>query len=152
MNSRLIAVKIRRRSLCIAIFADRALEYAERLQLCDEPEAAMDSLARLLGSALGRFRPEAAALSLGTTAEAGRVKLLAGVVEQMFRAEGIPFEVVEHRPVLESYAVPRLKSNRQLRSSVQLFWPHLPDRQLAAYEAIALGFYVQIDRTLSCKH
>lgn len=149
MNLRVIALKVRRRSIAAAVFSGRTLEYTESLQLCDEPDGAAETTARFLASLLERFEPDAAAIGIGTARQGSRVKSLIEIAERMLLADGIPFESVKDKALLERYAIPKLKNTRQLRPIMQAFWPQLEQRQLTAYEAMALGFYVQIERLLS---
>lgn len=149
MSQRLLAVKIRRRSVAIAVFANRMLQYTESLQLCNELEGAVDATMKLLCSALDRFKPDAAAISTGTAKHGNRVRVLSDTADQVLLAAGVPCQKAIDKVLLEVYAVPKLKNIRQLRPIMQALWPHLERRQLSAYEAIALGFYVQVERLLS---
>jgi hypothetical protein len=149
MKSKLLAIKIRRRMLALAVFSSRNLEHVETLHLCNEPEDVIDSAARFLACSVEKFRPDSAAIATGAVSQGERVKALLHLAETLFRAEGIPFWQIADKAVLQSYAVPALKGRRHLRPIVQSFWPYLDDKELLAFEAAALGFHVQVDRLLS---
>lgn len=153
MRSTLFAIKVRRRILSVAIFSARSLEHVDSLQMCNEPEAVTDAAARFLASTVGKFRPDSAAIGTGAATNQGeRVSTLLDLAETMLRAESIPFWQIKDQTVLESFAIPKLKNKGQLKGIVQSFWPYLNAKQLLAFEAIALGFYVQTDRLLSVHH
>jgi hypothetical protein len=149
MSSRLLAIKIRRRSVAAAVFSGRNLEHISALQLCNEPDAVADSVARFLATILENFRPDSAAIGISKTNHGSRVGALIETAETMIRSEGIPFWKIEDPKVLQSYAVPRLKNQKQLRAIVRCFWAHVSERQLTGYEAAALGLYFQVERLLS---
>lgn len=149
MPSNLIAIKIRRRSVAAAVFSDRTLEHVQALQLCNEPEAVNDAVARFIASLLERFHPDSAAIGISRGAVGERVTSLTETAEAILRGAGIPFWRIEDQTVLEAYAVPKLKGRRHLRPIVRSFWPHLAERQLTGYEAAALGLHIQVERLLS---
>jgi hypothetical protein len=149
MPSKLIALKIRRRAVAAALFSDRILEHVEALQLCNEPEAVKDAVARFIGSLLEKFQPDSAAIGISRGKVGQRVTTLTETSEAILRAAGMPFWRIEDQAVLEAYAVPKLKGRHHLRPIVRSFWPHLAGRQLSGYEAAALGLHVQVERLLS---
>jgi hypothetical protein len=149
MSSPLLAIKIRRRLVAAAIFAGQSLEHLECLHLCDEPENVIDSVARFLAHMLEKFRPSSAAISLGPSSHGQRVNMLMDLVERMLRSEIVSIWKIEDKMLLESFARPKLKSKRQLKDIVQSFWPQLEPQELVAFEAAALGFYVQTERLFS---
>ena len=149
MNGKLLAIKIRRRSVALAVFSGQSLEYVATLQLSNEPGAVIDSVARLVAQALEHFNPALAALGIGRIRESSRVSTVMKFTEEMLTSRGIPVWKVKDQILLESYATPKLKSCGQMRSIVASFWPHLSPRQMSAFEAVALGFYIQIERLLA---
>ena len=149
MTSKLLAIRIRRRSVAAAVFSGRHLEYMDMLHLCNEPEVVTDAVARFLARILENFKPSDVALGTSRVAQGERVKALTQLVESMLTAEGVPIWKVDDKTLLESYAVPKLKNKDQLRPIVLSFWPHLGHRQASAFEAAALGLHVQVDRLLS---
>lgn len=148
MSSKLLAIKVRRRSVAVAVFSDRSLEHISALQLCNEPEIVTDTVARFIATILENFRPDSAAIGMRRTKHGNRVSALIETTETMLRSGGIPFWEIEDQHLLESYAVPKLKNQKQLRAIVGSFWPHVSERQLTGYEAAALGLYVQVERLL----
>jgi hypothetical protein len=149
MTSKLLAIRIRRRSVAAAVFSGRHLEYMDMLHLCNEPEIVTDAVARFLARILENFKPGDVVLGTSRAAQGERVKSLTQLTENMLTVEGIPIWRVDDKALLESYAVPKLKNKDQLRPIVQSFWPHLGNRQISAFEAAALGLHVQVDRLLS---
>src|SRR5438045_909273 len=104
MQSKLLSIKIRRRSVAVAFFSGRALEHMDTLQLCNEPEAVTDTVARFIATLLDIFHPDSAAIGVSRGRLGERVKTLAETAETMLRAAGIPFWRIEDRMVLEAYA------------------------------------------------
>lgn len=149
MTSKLLAIRIRRRSVAIAVFTGQHLEHIEMLHLCNESEIVTDTVARFLARILENFKPEDAVLGISRVPQGQRVQTLIQLTENMLTVEGIPIWRVEDRELLESYALPKLKNKDQLRSIILSFWPHLGNRQAAAFEAAALGLHAQVDRLLS---
>jgi len=149
MPSKLIAIKIRRRLVAVAIFSGRTLEHIEALQLCNDPKEVIDAVARFLAILLERFHPDSAVIGASHARVGQRVITLTETAETMLRAAAIPLWKIEDQVVLKTYAVPGLKSRHELRAIVRSFWPHLADRQLSGYEAAALGFHAQIERLLA---
>jgi hypothetical protein len=149
MTSKLLAIRIRRRAVAAAVFSGRQLDHLDILHLCNEPEIVTDAVARFLVRVIENFKPADVALGSSRAPQGERVRALTEMTERMLSSAGIPIWRVEDKAVLESFAVPKLKNKEQLRPIVQSFWPHLGHRQLAAFEAAALGLHLQIERLLS---
>ena len=149
MTSKLLAIRIRRRSVAAAVFSGRHLEYMDMLHLCNEPEIVTDAVARFLARILENFKPGDVVLGTSRAAQGERVKSLTQLTEKMLTVEGIPIWRVGDKTLLESYAIPKLRNKDQLRPIVRSFWPHLSHRQTSAFEAVALGFYLQVERMLA---
>lgn len=148
MTSKLLAIRIRRRSVAAAMFLGRHLEYLDILNLCNEPESVADAVARFLANIIENFRPEDVVLGISRAPQGERVKTLIKRAEMIVSSTGIPILKVEEKAVLESFAYPKLKNKKQLRPIVQSFWPHLGYHQLAGFEAAALGLHLQVNRQL----
>ena len=149
MTSKLLAIRIRRRSVAAAVFSGRHLEYMDMLHLCNEPEIVTDAVARFLARILENFKPGDVVLGTSRAPQGERVRSLTQLTEKMLTVEGIPIRRVDDKTLLESYAIPRLRNKDQLRPIVRSFWPHLSNRQTSAFEAVALGFYLQVERMLA---
>lgn len=149
MTSKLLAIRIRRRSVAVAVFSGRHLEYLDMLHLCNEPEVVTDAVARFLARVLENIKPEDVVLGISRSPQGERVKTLTQLAENMLTVEGIPIWRVEDKILLESYAMPKLKNKDELRSIVLSFWPYLGHRQASAFEAAALGLHAQVHRLLS---
>ena len=149
MSSKLLALKIRRRQVSAAVFSGRHPQFLETLQLCNEPDEATDAVARFLAWVLENFKPDTAAIGTSQARQGERVRKLNEIVENMFLSEGIPVWKIEDKELLNAYAFPKLKNKKQLRPIVSSFWPEFEQRKFAAFEAAALGLYVQVERLLS---
>jgi hypothetical protein len=149
MSSNLLALKIRRRLVAAAVFSGPKLEHIELLHLCDEPEAVTESVARFLARLVERFRPSTAVIGISPDKQGDRVKTLVELAEKMLRSEIVSIWKVKDKELLESYALPKLKSKRELKELVRSFWPYLEERELSAFEAAALGLHVQTERLFS---
>jgi hypothetical protein len=138
MTSKLLAIRVRRRS-----------EYLDILHLCNEPEIVTGTVVRFLARVIENFTPADVVLGISRAAQGRRVEALTKLIEEMLTGKGIPVWRVDDKIVLESYAIPRLRNKRQLLPILQSFWPHLPNRQTGAFEAAALGLYLQVERLLA---
>lgn len=147
--TRLLAIRIRRRSVAAAVFVGRQLEYIDIVHLCNQPEIVADSIRRFFARIIQNFKPGDAALCTNRASQGQRVKAIKEITCEILSSSGIPIFNVEDKCLLESYAIPKLHSKEQLRPIVQSFWPHISPRQLAGFEAAALGLHVQVDRLLS---
>jgi len=149
MALKLLAIKIHRRHVAAAVFSGKTLDYIDTLHLCNEPEAVTDTVARFLARILENLKPESAAIGISRTNQGERVNALLAMTEKMLQASGIPVWKIDDKTLLESYAIPKLKNKKQLRPIVLSFWPHIGARQQSGFEAVALGFHVQVERLLS---
>ena len=70
MTSKLLAIRIRRRSVAAAVFSGRHLEYMDMLHLCNEPEIVTDAVARFLARILENFEPGDVVLGTSRAAQA----------------------------------------------------------------------------------
>lgn len=148
-RSKLLAIRIRRRSIAAAIFSGRQLEYLDILHLCNEPAVVTDSVTRFLMGIIDNFKPMDAALGTSRAQQGRRVEEMTQLAQNILTGNGIPFWGIEDKALLESFAVPKLKNKESLRPIVMAFWPHLSYKQAAAFEAAALGLHVQTERVLS---
>src|SRR5882724_4884500 len=121
MSSNLIAIKIRRRSVAVAVFSGQSLEYMDTLHLCNEPALVTDAVARFLARTLEHFKPANAAIGTNNARQGERVKSLLELTGNMLDSKGIPTWKVEDRVLLESYAIPKLKNRNQLGRLFHLF-------------------------------
>ncbi len=149
MPSKIAAFKIFRRSITVAIFSGRNLEFLDIQHLSNTPKAASETLNRFVGWTLENFRPQLCALAVDEEDKQPRAAMLTDVVEKRLLAQGIPVWKVTDQELLEAYALPALTQKHNLRQIACSLWPHIAEQQLPALDAALVGHYVQVERLLS---
>jgi len=142
--SKLLALKVERRSLSAACFVGDQLEYAQRRELPAERNKAESSVLSFLSWLVETFSPTGAALELQSGyAESARAAL-DGRIEQALKERLLSIWRIGRKMLLQSCAFPALKSRGQLRQVVFGIWPALT--QASLQDAAALGLFVQVER------
>lgn len=149
MKDPLVSITVSRRSISVAVFRGRTIEYTDVINLPDSVQKGCDAATRFLRWIIEDFAPTIVALGDLHADEGRRVQLLNQTVEDVISSAQIPAWRVATDQLLESYGVPRLESKIKLREIAQSFWPQLSDAGEKTLEAAALGFYVQVERLLS---
>ena len=149
MPQTIAAFKIFRRSATAAIFSSRGLEFIDIKHLSNDPAKATEALNRFVAWILENFRPELSALGTDEEDKKPRTAMLAGVVENLLRQQGVPIWKVADKELLDSFAAPALTQKHELRQIARSLWPQVGTEQLPALEAALIGLYVQTERLLS---
>ncbi len=149
MPSKIAAFKIFRRSVTVAIFSGRSLEFVDIQHLSNVPKVASETLNRFVGWILENFHPQLAALAEGEEDRQPRAALLTDVVEERLLAQGVPVWKVTDQDLLEAYGIPALTQKHDLRLLAQSMWPYVAEQHFPALDAALVGLYVQTERLLS---
>jgi hypothetical protein len=145
--SKLVALKVERRSLAMAIFIDQRLDYTDVRQLSSSEEKADESAVGFLNWALSIFPIGSAALEVVAGAEIRRARLNRAILDA-FRGRGIPVWEITPEELLGAFGEPPLRARREVREVVLSIWPILDDRkeEPSILDAAALGLLVQTKR------
>lgn len=146
-SKRLVAVRIERRAVAVAISEGTNLEHAQIRQLSSASDKAISSAAMFVERILERFPAESVAVEvIPDTKEFQRLQIYRAIMEVLTSLGATISHVTKHE-VFEAFGYPRLKSRKQLRAVVGTIWPILGDYGGSPYlrDAVALGLYVQTE-------
>jgi hypothetical protein len=145
-HPRLLAVRVERRAVAVAVFSGVHLEGRRVLQLSSDPARAEASTAGFIRAVLSENECPSAAIE-SVSGDIRRAILHAAVMEHC-RANGTSVWEVSGKAVLEALCHPLLKSRGELRDLMLHMWPvqDLKQSQMCALDAFALGLYVQTER------
>lgn len=146
---RLLAIKVERRSVAIAVFVGTRLDFHDVRELSSKAEKAEASAAGFVSWALANFEIESATVERMANGAEIRRSILNKTILNLLRAGSIPIWEVAKREVLEAYSHPPLQSRADLRQVAQsilwsMFTTDKPHSQ--EVDAAALGLYVQTER------
>jgi len=144
----LIAVRVERRTVAVAIFHGDHLEYTDSRQLSSDRDKALASAVGFIQWMLARFSVEAAALeSISNGHEILRRLLHDGICE-VLRDRILPLWEIPKTAMLQGCGYPALKSRRQLREVATGIWPILEGTHAKVFiqDAAVLGLHVQTER------
>lgn len=146
---RLLAIKVERRSVAVAVFVGDKLDYHDVRNLSSQPDKADASTIGFLTWVIGNFEIESAALEQMTSGDRIRRAILNQAILTMLRTNSIPVWEVSKRDLLEAYGHPPLRTRIELRKTTHsilwsMFNTEKPDGQ--ELDAASLGLYVQTER------
>lgn len=142
---RLLAIKVDRRSVSIALFVGARLDYTEIRHLSTSRQKAEASTAAFINSMLSQCSPDSAAVEQPAhDVETQRVALSA-LVTNVLRENAIPVWEPSKQDVLAAYAHRSTPCRREVRDSVRAIWPVLEGAN-GVLDATGLGLYVQTER------
>ena len=146
----LAAIRVDRRTIAAALFTGVSLQHTERRHLKTEWEQASTSTAGFMNWLIATFKVGAVALERVTNARDVRRQHLSQICIGICRTLGVPVWDVPHTALLESFSVPPLKNDTELRRVVAAIWPVLNARGGGNWtlDAAALGLFHQVERLL----
>src|SRR5579862_338118 len=140
-HPRLIAVRVERRTVAVAVFAGTHLEGRRVLQLSSNPIRAEASAASFVRAVLSESDCESAAIETAPgDADVLRAILHRAVVSRI-RASGIPLWEISKMTLLTAFGHPPLRSRGDLRQIILTIWPlpNIKRSEICALDAFALG-------------
>lgn len=151
MSNALVAVKVERRIVAIAIFRDHTLRYAEPRNLSSDHTVATASALDFIARNLQRFDIQSAVLEDAHAADEARSAELLSEIEREILKQGVPARRFSKQVLFEAYSVEPLSSRKELRAVVGAFWPQLGtgDFPGAVLDAAALGLYADTEDRLN---
>jgi len=148
-SERLLAVKVERRSVAVAVFVGDKLDFHDVRNLSGQAEKAVTSALGFLSWVVSNCEIESATLERMTNGNEIRRAVLNQAVLDMLRAGGIPIWQVSKRELLEAYGHPPLRSRQELReAALSILWAMFNTDKPGFQEidAGALGLHVQTER------
>ena len=151
-HPRLLAVRVERRAVAVAVFSGLHLEGRRVLQLSSDPARAATSTAGFIREVLSENECPSAAIE-AISGDVRRAKLHAAVMEHC-RESGISVWEISGKTVVDAMCHPPLKSRTELRELMLQMWPvqGLKQSEMCALDAFALGLYVQTERLFAADH
>jgi len=143
----LIAIRIERRAVAVAVSYGTMLEHAQVRQLSSSSDKAIASAAIFIERILERFPAESVVVEvIPDSQEYQRLQIFRAVTE-ILTSQGATISHVTKHEVFEAFGHPRLKSRKELRAVIGAIWPILGDYGGSLYiqDAVALGLYVQTE-------
>lgn len=145
----LLAIKVERRSIAVAVFAGPRLDFHEVRQLSSQPDKATASATGFVNWVLANFEIESAALERLANGKQTRRAQLNRTVLDLLRQCAVPVWEVAKPDLLGAFGHPPLRSRVELRQSARtILWSMFNTDSPDSHEldAAALGLYVQIER------
>lgn len=147
-SSSLLAIKIERRTVSVALFAGTHVEYTQTHHLSSAREKAEASAASFVNSMLHHFDIDAATLEQISTGEEIQRLILRRAISSALRNRSVSVWEIEKRTLLAGFGHPTPRSRREMRESVSTIWPVLSSDG-GILDATALGLYIQTERLFS---
>lgn len=143
---RLMAIRIERRVVAMALFAGTHLEGWRVRQLSSDPKLAESTATGFIRDVLDEHKCPGMAVE-AVPGDVVRADLHRAVVQEC-RAMGIAVWEVSKKSVIDALAHPAPKSRDEVRKLMLGIWPlpRLKQAQMCALDAFALGLYVQTER------
>src|SRR5262249_40783179 len=146
-HSKLVAFKIDRRRISVAVFVDERLEFTDSRQLSVVVDKALDNARAYVVWIIRNFSIDSAAFESSTPQRKSWKSRFAPEMVDQFRETGIPIFEATPATILASFALPPLRRRSDLRNVISSIWPVLSnDDDIFRLDAAALGLYVQIER------
>jgi hypothetical protein len=144
----LIAIRVERRTVAVAIFHRGHLEYTDARQLSSTHDRALDSTMGFIAWILDRFPVDSAALDEIPNGHEFQRRVLHDAVCQDLRNRLLPIWEVPKSALLEGYGYPPLKARLELRQVATTIWPILAGTHAKVFmqDAAILGLHVQTER------
>jgi len=145
---RLLAVRIERRAVAIAVFSGDHLKHADARQLSSIPDKALDTAASFVTRFIEKFQFESAAFEIIPNDREMQRTLLHRAVLDVLSHQAIGIQDVRKEELLGAFGHPGLRSRKELRTTISNIYPVL-DESFGGpwtHDAAALGLYVQTER------
>jgi hypothetical protein len=144
----LLAIRIERRTVAVAIFNGDHLEFADSRQLSSDNDKAVASAVGFIGWILARFTVESTALEAIVNGHEIQRRALRDAICATLRERMLSVWEIPKTVLFEAYGVPALKSRAELRRIATAVWPILAGTHAKPFmqDAAVLGLHVQIER------
>ena len=148
VRKRLLAVRIERRAVAVAILTADHIEYAQVRQLSSSSDKAIGSAATFVERIIEKFPAESAALEVIPNGHEFQRSQMDRAIKQVLSGQSIAILEVTKREIFDAFGHPPLASRKELRETISTIWPVLTGGYGAPFvqDAVALGLYVQTER------
>ena len=147
-GSRLIAIRVERRSIAAAIFSGERLEYCQVRQLPSDKEKVIGSAIRFIIWMANQFPSDSVAIEAIPNGNEIQRQIITAAIIKVIRERMLPIWEVAKRDLFLAYGYPPLKCRKELREVIAGLWPILlgTKSKIFIQDAVALGLYVQVER------
>ena len=147
--SRLIAVRVERRSVAVAVFFGDHLEYADVRHLSSTKDKALESAIAFTEWIADQFPVDSAALELIPNGNEIQRRIISTAIIESLRARLMPIWEIGKSDLFQAFGHPPLKSRKELRAVVGDILPSLENvkSKILIKDAVALGLHVQTERS-----
>jgi hypothetical protein len=147
-KNRLIAIRIERRTIAIAILNANHLDFTDVRHLSSSPDKALGSAASFVTRAVDRFALKSAALEHIPNGDEVQRLLLHQVTTQALAERAMSVTETPKKDLFLAFSHPPLRSRTELRQVMSTIWPVLDHDSGRPFtqDAAALGLYVQTER------
>jgi len=144
----LIAIRVERRSVAVAVLYGDRLEYVQVRHLSSAKNKALGSAIAFIEWICDQFPIESAAMELISIEDEIQRKALSAGINHALRARLLPIWEIAKTDLFRAYGYPPLKSRKELRGVITRIWPSLEgtNSKMLIQDAVALGLYVQTER------
>jgi len=148
IRKRLLAVRIERRAVAVAILTGEHIEYVQIRQLSSSSDKAIGSAATFVERTIERFPAESAALEVIPNGHEFQRSQMDRTISKLLSDQSIGILQVSKHDLFEAFGYPPLDSRKELREVISTIWPVLTGGYGAPFiqDAVALGLYVQTER------
>jgi hypothetical protein len=145
---RLIAIRIERRTIAIAILNANHLEFTDVRHLSSSADQALGSAASFVTRAVDRFGVKSAALELIPNGREVQRLVLHQVITRALADRAMSITETSKNDLFRAFSRPPLRSRTELRRVMSAIWPVLDHDSGRPFtqDAAALGLYVQTER------
>jgi hypothetical protein len=144
----LLAIRVERRSLAVAVFKGEHLEYTDCKQFSSDKGKALNSALSFINWIVDAYLPDFASMETINRDEEIQRKTLDEAIERTLHERVLPIWRVAKPQILSSFGYPPLRFRKQLREVISGIWPVLNGTR--GYElicdAVALGLHVDLER------
>jgi len=147
-GTRLLAIRIERRTVAAAVFYGDHLEFTDVRNLASVKEKALGTAAYFISWMLESFPIDSATIESIQNGHEIHRRALHDVVSSVLTDRLLPIWQVPRLELLEAFGRPALRSRRALREAITSIWPVLEGSGTKCFvqDAVAIGIFVQIER------
>jgi hypothetical protein len=149
-SKRLVAIRVERRAVAVAIMTGEFLEYAQAKQMSSSTDKAIGSAVGFVAKLLGKFeRLTSAALEQVPSEGEAQRGAIQDAVQRVLRERAMDICEIGRHELLAGFGSPAICSRAELRQVVsRIYDPQLEEEPGLPWiqDAAALGLFVQMER------
>jgi len=144
----LLAVRVERRSIAVAVFKGEHLEHTDLRQLSSDRSKAMSSALGFVNWVTDQYPPDSVAMERMNVKEEIQRQALDQAIKKTLDERGLPVWRMAKSELFFSFGHPGLRSRKELRAVITNIWPILASvkgRDLIC-DAVAIALHVELER------